>query len=83
MQRILTEAIDNLSIHWLEPVTSFELENTLDSQLDFPITLKAFLFPSFEVITNAPDSDENVNKSLMAFYLSMESHNTRPGFHRK
>ncbi|XP_023762192.1 cell wall protein DAN4-like [Lactuca sativa] len=62
VKRILTEAVDNPRIHWLEPVTSFDLENTLDSQLDFPITPKAFMFWFFERILNAPDSDENVNK---------------------
>lgn len=63
------EVVDNPSIHWLEPITSFDLENTLDSQFDMPITSRAFLFRSFEVIANAPSSDANVDKSLMDFYL--------------
>ncbi|CAI9266357.1 unnamed protein product [Lactuca saligna] len=44
MERILNEAINNLSIHWSDSVVAFDLENTSESQLDFPITLKAFLF---------------------------------------
>lgn len=31
LERILNEAVDNLSIHWLDPITLFEQENTLDS----------------------------------------------------
>lgn len=72
MEQILNEAMDNPSVHWLDPVTSFELENTLDSQLDFPITPKAFLFRCFDEIANAPDADANVDKSLMTFYLKYD-----------
>ncbi|CAI9280620.1 unnamed protein product [Lactuca saligna] len=60
MERILTEATENLSIHKLELVTYFELENTMDLQLDFPITPEAFLFHRFEVVANVVDSDEGV-----------------------
>ncbi|CAI9283181.1 unnamed protein product [Lactuca saligna] len=69
MERILNESIDNPSVYWLEPVTLFELENTLDSQLDFPITLKAFLFRSFGRVENALESTNNVNLMLISFYL--------------
>ncbi|CAI9263071.1 unnamed protein product [Lactuca saligna] len=31
MERIMNEDIDNPSAYWLEPVVSFDLENTLDS----------------------------------------------------
>lgn len=65
----MKEAVENRSIHWLEPVTSFDMENKLDSQFDFLIIPKAFLFRSLVVIANVLDSDENVNKSLMEFYL--------------
>ncbi|CAI9276735.1 unnamed protein product [Lactuca saligna] len=67
MERILTEAIDNPSIQCLELVTLFDLENTLDSQLDFPITTKVFLFRSFKVNLNTSGLDESVNKSVMTF----------------
>ncbi|CAI9266312.1 unnamed protein product [Lactuca saligna] len=69
LERILNEAIHNPSLHWLEPVTSFKVENTLDSQLNFPITPKSILIGCFDVIANAPYYDANVYKSLMSFYL--------------
>ena len=65
----MNKDIDNPSVYWLEPVTSFELENTLDSQLDFPITPKAFLFRSFDRVENALESVNNVNLMLISFYL--------------
>lgn len=65
----MNEAVDNPSIHWLDPVTSFEPDNTLDSQLDFPITPKTFLFHYFDVVANTSNLNVNVDKSLMDFYL--------------
>ncbi|CAI9279819.1 unnamed protein product [Lactuca saligna] len=56
-ERILNEAIKNPNCYWLDPVTSFELENSLDSQLDLPITLKAIQFCSLDKIVNAPIPD--------------------------
>ncbi|CAI9300225.1 unnamed protein product [Lactuca saligna] len=50
---ILNEAIENPSVYCLEPVVSFDLENTSDSQLYLPITPKYFLFRSFEKIEKA------------------------------
>ncbi|CAI9285353.1 unnamed protein product [Lactuca saligna] len=44
LEPISNEALDNLRLHWLEPITSFELKNTLDLQLDFPITKKQSYF---------------------------------------
>lgn len=44
LERIQKEAIDHPNVHWLEPSVSFKLNNTSDSQLDFPLTSKAFLF---------------------------------------
>ncbi|CAI9283199.1 unnamed protein product [Lactuca saligna] len=57
-------------MNWLEPITSFDLENSQISQFDMPITPRAFLFRSFDVIANAPATDENVDNSLMEFYIS-------------
>ncbi|CAI9285846.1 unnamed protein product [Lactuca saligna] len=51
IERILIEKIDNPRIHWLEPVPSFDLEITPDLQLEFPVTLKAFLFRNFDQLT--------------------------------
>ncbi|CAI9264994.1 unnamed protein product [Lactuca saligna] len=69
MERILNEAIDNPKIYWLEPVGSFELENSLDSQLDLPTTLKAFQFRSFDKIVNASIPDHDIDQVLFWFYL--------------
>ncbi|CAI9261651.1 unnamed protein product [Lactuca saligna] len=69
MEHILNEAIDNLNVYWLEAVASFELENTSESQLDFPLTLKAFLFRCFYKVEKAPDSDNDPNLMLISFYL--------------
>lgn len=44
IQRIQKEVVDDPSTHCLEPSVSFELDNTSESQLDFLITRRAFLF---------------------------------------
>ncbi|CAI9285120.1 unnamed protein product [Lactuca saligna] len=69
MERILKEAIDNPKVYSLEPVASFELENTLECQLDFPITVKAFLFCCFDKVEKAPNSDNDANLMLISIYL--------------
>ncbi|CAI9268693.1 unnamed protein product [Lactuca saligna] len=43
-----------------------------EKKLDFLITLKAFLFCSFDKIEKAPITDYNVNHSLFSFYLNHE-----------
>ncbi|CAI9283896.1 unnamed protein product [Lactuca saligna] len=68
-ERILNEAIDNSNVYSLEPVVSFELENSPDSQLHLQITLKAFQFRSFYRIVNARLPDRNVDEELFSFYL--------------
>ncbi|CAI9290477.1 unnamed protein product [Lactuca saligna] len=73
MDRIQREAIDDPSIHWLQPLVSFDLSNMADSQLDFPITPKAFLFRCFEKIEKAPLSDYDVNHMLISFYANLSS----------
>lgn len=70
IKRIQKEAIDEPSNNWLEPSVSFELENTPDSQLDYPITPRAFLFRCFENIERALLSDSDVNHSLFSFYIT-------------
>lgn len=69
VEGVTNEAIECLNIHWIEPVASIELENTVDSQFDMPLTMKAFLFQCFEPIANTAPSNGKVNKSLMEFYL--------------
>ncbi|CAI9299726.1 unnamed protein product [Lactuca saligna] len=69
LERILNEAVDNPSIHWMNLVASFDLENMLDLQFDMPLTPKAFLFCSFAVVANASNSDTVVDNQFMEFYL--------------
>ncbi|CAI9272119.1 unnamed protein product [Lactuca saligna] len=69
LKRIQKEAINDPSIHWLEPSVAFELNNTTDSELDFPLTPKAFPFRGFAHIKKASFSDYNVNNMLFSFYL--------------
>ena len=37
-ERMIKEAIETPSILWLEPVISFDCNNTVDSQFDMPLT---------------------------------------------
>ncbi|CAI9294499.1 unnamed protein product [Lactuca saligna] len=69
IERIQRETVDYLNINWLELLVSFGLSNVADSQLDFPITRKAFLFRFFEKIEKAPFSDYDVNHMLLSFYI--------------
>ncbi|CAI9272811.1 unnamed protein product [Lactuca saligna] len=69
LERIQKEAGDDPTTHWLEPSVSFELDNIVDSQLDFLITPRAFLFICSEKIEKAPLSDYDVNHTLFSFYL--------------
>ncbi|CAI9283106.1 unnamed protein product [Lactuca saligna] len=68
LERIQKEEIDDPSVYLLEPSVSFELINIIDSQLEFPLTPKAFLFRGFDHIEKAPLSDYNVNNKLFSFY---------------
>ncbi|CAI9263321.1 unnamed protein product [Lactuca saligna] len=68
---ILNKAIDNPNIYWLEPVGSFELDNSLDLQLDLSITPKAFLFCSFDKIANVSPSNKGTNKVARGAMSSM------------
>ncbi|CAI9284051.1 unnamed protein product [Lactuca saligna] len=70
MERILNEAIDNPNVYWLELVALFEMENTSESQLDLPITPKAFLFHCFDKVEKAHDLDNDANIMLISFYLN-------------
>nr|KAJ0197850.1 hypothetical protein LSAT_V11C700361140 [Lactuca sativa] len=47
LEKLLKEAIDSPSTHWLELVVSLDCANTKDSQFDMPITRKAFVFHCF------------------------------------
>lgn len=69
MKRILNEVVDMTSQYWLEPVMSFDLQNSQDLQLDLPITPKAFKFRSFVKVLNAPVTDSGVDHLLFSLYL--------------
>ncbi|CAI9284227.1 unnamed protein product [Lactuca saligna] len=53
IKRIQREAIDDLSVYWLEPMVSFDLNKEAYYQFDFPIIPRAFMFMCFEKIEKA------------------------------
>ncbi|CAH1427681.1 unnamed protein product [Lactuca virosa] len=63
------QVVDMPSQYWLDPIASFDVQNTQDSQLDLPITPKAFRFRAFIKVANAPFSDSTADQLLFAFYL--------------
>ena len=69
LEKLLKEAIDSPSTHWLEPVVSLDCENTKDSQFDMPITRKAFVFHCFLPIAEVPHPDPKVDRELIDYYL--------------
>ncbi|CAI9278050.1 unnamed protein product [Lactuca saligna] len=68
IKRIQKEAINNPSVYWLLTI-SFELNNEVDSQFDFPITPRAFRFWCFEKIEKALIPNNEVSLKLFNFYL--------------
>ncbi|CAI9259335.1 unnamed protein product [Lactuca saligna] len=48
---------------------SLDLVNSVESQFDFPGSLRAFLLRCFEHIEIAPLSDYDVNHMLFSFYI--------------
>ncbi|KAL7583768.1 hypothetical protein Lser_V15G45863 [Lactuca serriola] len=68
-ERMIKEAIDTPSILWLEPVISFDCYNSVDSQLDMPLTRKAFIFHAFSNIYEVPHPNPEVDRELIDFYL--------------
>ncbi|CAI9290024.1 unnamed protein product [Lactuca saligna] len=69
LERIMIEAIDNSSKYWLKHVTSFDVENSSDSQLNLPITPKAFQLHCVKNVANLPFSDNHAHQILFYFYL--------------
>ncbi|KAL7583070.1 hypothetical protein Lser_V15G44417 [Lactuca serriola] len=68
-ERMIKEAIDTPSILWLEPVISFDCNNSVDSQFDMPLTRKAFIFHAFSNIYEVPHPNPEVDRELIDFYL--------------
>lgn len=58
LERMIKQAIDSPSTHWLEPVVSFDCENSTDSQFDMLITRKAFVFHCFEPTVEIASPDQ-------------------------
>ncbi|XP_052627738.1 uncharacterized protein LOC128134252 [Lactuca sativa] len=51
---LINQEIEFPSMYWLEPIASFECDNSKDSQFDMPITRKAFTFHCFDVTAEVP-----------------------------
>ncbi|KAL7619172.1 hypothetical protein Lser_V15G03621 [Lactuca serriola] len=68
-ERMIKEAIDTPSILWLEPVISFDCDNSVDSQFDMPLTRKAFIFHAFSNIFEVPHLNAELDRELIDFYL--------------
>lgn len=67
--RMHKEAIDDPDIFWLEPKTSFDINNDVECQFDFPINPRDFLFRCFEKIEKSLISNNAPNRKLFSFYL--------------
>lgn len=66
---LIKEAIEFPSTYWLEPIASFDCENSGDSQFDMPITRKAFVFHCFDSTVKVPSQHPKVDRELNDYYL--------------
>ncbi|XP_023737212.1 uncharacterized protein LOC111885160 [Lactuca sativa] len=69
-EKLLKEAIESPSTHWLEPVLCFYHENSRDSMFDMPITRKVFIFYCFESMVAIPSPNPMVDRDLIEYYLA-------------
>ncbi|CAI9265410.1 unnamed protein product [Lactuca saligna] len=69
LKRMQNQAVDMPSQYWLDPIASFDVQNSQDSQFDLPITLKAFTFHAFIKVSSIPFSDSTGDQTLFNFYL--------------
>lgn len=69
LNRIQNDVVGLPSQYSLEPVPSFDIQNTQDSQLDLPLPHNAFRFRSLVKVANTPFIDSGSNQMLFAFYL--------------
>ncbi|XP_023754897.1 uncharacterized protein LOC111903350 [Lactuca sativa] len=51
---LISQAIESPSVYWLEPIASFDYDNSKDSQFDMPITRKSFTFHCFDSTVEVP-----------------------------
>lgn len=66
---LIIQAVESPSIYWLEPIASFDCENSKDSQFDMPIRRKAFTFHCFDSTVEVPFPSPKVDRELIDFYL--------------
>ncbi|CAI9302398.1 unnamed protein product [Lactuca saligna] len=69
LKRIQNEVVDLPGQCWLDPVASFDVQNSQDSQLDLPLALKAFRYRAFVKFVDALLTDSKAGQMLFAFYL--------------
>ncbi|CAH1437432.1 unnamed protein product [Lactuca virosa] len=69
LERIEDESLNKPKLYWLEPQTSFSVDNDVECQLDLPITVIAFQFRCFESIEKVPMGNTTINKKIFNFYL--------------
>ena len=68
-ETLINEAIDFPSVYWLEPVASFDCDNSKDSHFEMSITRKAFTFHCFDSTVEVPFPHPKVDRELIEFYL--------------
>lgn len=76
VERIEDEAINSPNLYWLEPQTSFSVENELECQMDLPIITKAFQFRCFDNIHKVLMVNKTINMRLFNFYVK----NSKPQY---
>ncbi|CAI9293869.1 unnamed protein product [Lactuca saligna] len=69
LKKIQHDVVELPSQYWLDPIASFDRQNSQDSQLDLPITPKAFRFRAFVKVANSPFTDSSVDQLLFSIYL--------------
>lgn len=69
LKRIKHDAVEFPRQYWLDPIASFDCQNSQDSQPDLPITPKAIRFRVFVKVVNAPFTDNGADQLLFSFYL--------------
>lgn len=56
-----------MEIYWLNPRSSFDMENKSDNQLDFPLTAKVFTLRSFPNTIGVTLNNASINKKLCSY----------------
>lgn len=69
MERIQFVVMKKVETYWLEPYSSYLIENLTYSQFDLPICGRAFLFRCFNHMANIPLSNFEESKKFFMFYF--------------